>query len=68
MAKRGDEEGPLDVTGRALSKGIEALRAQRRLDLMAMCPRCGSSAGVVRVHGHGQCRACGANIEPCCEE
>lgn len=30
------------------------------------CPSCGSRRGVVFVHGHGQCAACRANIEPCC--
>ena len=30
------------------------------------CPWCGSTQGVVQVHGHGQCRACGTNTEPCC--
>jgi hypothetical protein len=30
------------------------------------CPSCGSSRGVVFVHGHGQCVACGTNTEPCC--
>jgi hypothetical protein len=30
------------------------------------CPSCGAMAGVEEVHGHGQCRACGTNIEPCC--
>jgi hypothetical protein len=30
------------------------------------CPSCGSRRGVVFVHGHGQCVACGTNTEPCC--
>ncbi|HEB51736.1 MAG TPA: hypothetical protein ENI87_00630 [bacterium] len=30
------------------------------------CPACGSSRGVVHVHGHGQCLTCGTNVEPCC--
>ena len=30
------------------------------------CPSCGSGRGVVFVHGHGQCVACGGNTEPCC--
>ncbi|MGC6486722.1 MAG: hypothetical protein ACON4Z_03690 [Planctomycetota bacterium] len=32
----------------------------------APCPWCGATRGVVRVHGHAQCRACGTNVEPCC--
>ena len=32
----------------------------------ARCPSCGSYRGVVFVHGHGQCIACGTNTEPCC--
>ena len=31
------------------------------------CPACGQAAAVVWVHGHGQCAACGTNIEPCCD-
>ncbi|MFN9993598.1 MAG: hypothetical protein ACK54H_09640 [Phycisphaerales bacterium] len=32
------------------------------------CPRCGApGAGVIWVHGHGQCARCGANIMPCCQ-
>ncbi len=30
------------------------------------CPACGSACGVVHVHGHGQCAACGSNVDPCC--
>jgi hypothetical protein len=30
------------------------------------CPWCGARSEPVRVHGHGQCAACGNNIEPCC--
>ncbi len=33
------------------------------------CPRCGAEPfHVVAVHGHRQCVACGANVEPCCED
>jgi hypothetical protein len=30
------------------------------------CPYCGRQAGVVWVHGHGQCSACGTNVDECC--
>lgn len=30
------------------------------------CPYCGAALEVVWVHGHGQCRQCGTNIDPCC--
>jgi len=30
------------------------------------CPYCGQPLEVVQVHGHGQCRRCGINIDPCC--
>ncbi len=30
------------------------------------CAYCGSRAGLVWVHGHGQCSNCGINIEECC--
>jgi len=30
------------------------------------CPYCGSTRGLVWVHGHGQCRQCGINIDECC--
>lgn len=32
-----------------------------------VCPWCGVRAEPVRVHGHGQCKNCGTNIEPCCD-
>ncbi|MFM2130240.1 MAG: hypothetical protein RL477_1786 [Pseudomonadota bacterium] len=31
------------------------------------CPRCGARAGMVWVHGHGQCAACGSNVHDCCQ-
>ncbi len=31
------------------------------------CPRCGATTGLVWVHGHGQCAACGSNIHDCCQ-
>jgi hypothetical protein len=30
------------------------------------CPACGAAAGILWVHGHGQCPACGTVIVPCC--
>ncbi|MCA9286147.1 MAG: hypothetical protein KDA22_13060 [Phycisphaerales bacterium] len=30
------------------------------------CPYCGRPLTIIEVHGHGQCAACGANIDPCC--
>lgn len=30
------------------------------------CPACGHPLQLVYVHGHGQCRTCHTNIEPCC--
>ncbi|MBM4105276.1 MAG: hypothetical protein FJ257_03090 [Phycisphaerae bacterium] len=31
------------------------------------CPACGRPLEVIDVHGHGQCRFCGTNIDPCCQ-
>ncbi len=31
------------------------------------CPACAMIAPIVWVHGHGQCAACGTNVEPCCD-
>lgn len=31
------------------------------------CPTCGHPLRIVHVHGHGQCGACGTNIQPCCD-
>lgn len=31
------------------------------------CPHCGYPLDLVQVHGHGQCRTCGVNVEPCCQ-
>jgi hypothetical protein len=30
------------------------------------CLYCGREAGIVWVHGHGQCAACGTNVDECC--
>ncbi|QTD47888.1 hypothetical protein [Sulfidibacter corallicola] len=30
------------------------------------CPWCSTPLNIVWVHGHGQCAACGINMEPCC--
>lgn len=32
----------------------------------AACLWCGSRAGLVWVHGHGQCATCGLNVDECC--
>ncbi|TVR28595.1 MAG: hypothetical protein EA390_11630 [Balneolaceae bacterium] len=34
--------------------------------LHARCLYCGQPAGLVWVHGHGQCAACGTNVDECC--
>lgn len=34
--------------------------------MQARCPACGADVPLVHVHGHGQCTACGSNVEPCC--
>jgi DNA-directed RNA polymerase subunit RPC12/RpoP len=31
------------------------------------CPRCGTIAPLIYVHGHAQCTACGSNILDCCQ-
>jgi len=30
------------------------------------CNYCGNDSQIVWVHGHGQCRMCGTNIDECC--
>lgn len=30
------------------------------------CVYCGQQAQLVWVHGHGQCSACGINVDECC--
>ncbi len=30
------------------------------------CPYCGRISGLVWVHGHAQCEACGTNVDECC--
>lgn len=32
-----------------------------------LCPATGRRESLVFVHGHGQCMACGQNVEPCCQ-
>jgi hypothetical protein len=31
------------------------------------CPYCGSTQGLIWVHGHGQCAHCGVNTQECCQ-
>jgi hypothetical protein len=33
---------------------------------LQQCPYCAQAAGVIWVHGHGQCAACKVNIDECC--
>jgi uncharacterized Zn finger protein (UPF0148 family) len=30
------------------------------------CPYCGMPLRTIWVHGHGQCAACGTNVDECC--
>lgn len=32
------------------------------------CPFCGDDGPLVRVHGHDQCRRCGAVVNRCCDD
>jgi hypothetical protein len=32
------------------------------------CLACGETKGLIRVHGHVQCRACNAVLERCCDD
>ena len=32
----------------------------------SICNWCGQPTDIVWVHGHGQCRYCGTNIDECC--
>ena len=32
-----------------------------------VCPYCGTKLEVIWVHGHGQCKNCGTNVNPCCQ-
>ena len=34
--------------------------------LLFRCPYCGQIAELVWIHGHGQCSACGTNVDECC--
>lgn len=31
------------------------------------CDYCGQAAPLIWVHGHGQCAACGINVQECCQ-
>lgn len=39
---------------------------KKNSDKNERCAYCGSQAGMVWVHGHGQCASCGINVEECC--
>lgn len=32
----------------------------------SICNWCGQPTNIIWVHGHGQCRFCGTNIDECC--
>jgi DNA-directed RNA polymerase subunit RPC12/RpoP len=42
-------------------------RTEPRVSAAQRCPRCGSLAPLIYVHGHAQCTACGSNILDCCQ-
>ena len=48
-------------------KNRAALVSSRVFDFRKDCFGCGAKDSLVRIHGHVQCKACGANVEPCCE-
>lgn len=35
-------------------------------DHRVRCNYCGNDSQIIWVHGHGQCRVCGTNIDECC--
>lgn len=42
-------------------------QAARPVSAGEPCPRCGAQAGMIWVHGHGQCANCGSNVHDCCQ-
>jgi hypothetical protein len=45
---------------RPMIRNIKSLKNQ------SICKWCGIQAGIIWVHGHGQCANCGVNIDECC--
>lgn len=44
----------------------DSSKSSVRPSLPPRCPACGHVLQLVWVHGHGQCRTCHTNVEPCC--
>lgn len=55
-----------EIVRRVRDKNRAAL-ASSTFDFRKDCFGCGAKNSLVFVHGHVQCRSCGANVEPCCE-
>ena len=45
-----------------------ALKMAKAFDFTQDCYACGRSGTLRRIHGHVQCKSCGANVEPCCDD
>lgn len=41
--------------------------AEQKEQAPRRCSYCGIEAPLVWVHGHGQCAACGINVQECCQ-
>lgn len=49
-------------------ENARAIAISTAFDFTQDCYACGKHGTLTRTHGHIQCRACGANVEPCCDD
>lgn len=57
-----------DIVHKVRDKNRAAMVANRTFDFRKDCFGCGAKDSLVFIHGHVQCRECGCNVEPCCDD
>lgn len=62
------KEAKTDAIIRRVREKERALKVSKSFDFAQDCYACGRHGTLSRVHGHIQCRVCGANVEPCCDD
>lgn len=54
------------ISYKSTSEKNSASSSKKQVINNRQCVYCGQQAQIVWVHGHGQCAACGINVDECC--